>query len=131
MSGAGSVQSAGPRPIRPCRSRHDPARRRLEYVYVGAGAGTVATGRRGGYSRFMHAVKLNNQGQVTLPAEIRRALSLVPGATLNVEVEAGVIHLVRAPAAPKADAADRAPGTWKITMSEDFDEPLPGFDDWR
>lgn len=79
----------------------------------------------------MHAVKLNQHGQVTLPAEVRRALHLAPGETLNVEVEAGVIHLARASSSPVADVRSRVPGGWQVTMSEDLDAPLPGFDDWR
>lgn len=74
----------------------------------------------------MRAVKLDDHGQLTLPAEVRRELGLQPGDTLHVEVEGGVIHLLR-PTKP----VNRTPGNWPISITDDFDAPLPGFDDLR
>ena len=74
----------------------------------------------------MFAVTLSPQGQLTIPIEVREALHLEAGATLNLQVEGDKIHLARAEA--PARVRRREPGTWNITLSEDFDAPIPGME---
>lgn len=78
----------------------------------------------------MTAVKLSPGGQLTLPIEVQQALNLQSGSTLNLQVEGNVIHLIRSQSDGK-ELPPRTPGNWHITLSEDFDAPLPGFEDWR
>jgi AbrB family looped-hinge helix DNA binding protein len=64
-----------------------------------------------------YVTRLTHNGQVTIPADVRRLLGLEPGQTVTFEVTGGEVHVK--PARPALDAVY---GTVKpLTTPEDFE----------
>jgi AbrB family looped-hinge helix DNA binding protein len=49
-------------------------------------------------------MRISTKGQVTIPADIRERAGLLPNTEVAFEYEDGVVRIVRAPAAARADS---------------------------